>query len=63
MHEVDLYEGFILGHVYPQSLSGRALRGWHRLAGEPPAVAGIRALCAHVRELTERYVTPAVSSA
>jgi hypothetical protein len=61
LREVDLYEDFILGHVYPPTLRGQALRGWHRLAGEPPSVAGIRALCAFIRELTARYVTPAIS--
>ena len=60
--EVDLYQDFVLGHVYPPSLRGQALRGWHRLAGEPPGVTGTRALCARIRELTARYVLPAASS-
>ena len=60
LREVDLYEDFILGHVYPPSLGGRALRGWRRLAGEPPGITGIRALSAQIHELTERYVVPAI---
>jgi hypothetical protein len=59
LREVDLYEDFILGHVYPPSIGGRALQGWRRLVGEPAAITGIRTLCAQVRELAERYVVPA----
>jgi hypothetical protein len=59
LHEVDLYEDFILGHVYPPSLGGRLLRGWRHLVGEPATITGIRALCTQVRELAERYVMPA----
>jgi hypothetical protein len=62
LREVDLYEDFILGHVYPPSFSGQLLQGWHYLAGEPTGVAGIRTLCTRIRQLTERYVTPAASS-
>jgi hypothetical protein len=62
LHEVDLYRDFILGHLYPPTLGGQALRGWHRLVGAPSGAAGIRALCAYIRELTERYVTPAFSN-
>jgi hypothetical protein len=57
--EVDLYEDFILGHLYPPSLTGQALRGWHRLVGQPPGAAGIRELCSSIRELMARYVLPA----
>ena len=60
LREVDLYEDFILGHVYPPSLRGRTLRGWRRLAGEPAGITGIRALCSQIRELTKRYVLPAI---
>ena len=62
LSEVDLYEDFILGHVYPPSLRGQMLRGWHRLVGESPGVAEVRALCARIRELTARYLAPAASS-
>ena len=60
LHEVDLYEDFILGHVYAPSLGGRALRGWRRLVGEPAGISAIRALCAQIRELAERYVVPTI---
>jgi hypothetical protein len=62
LREVDLYEDFILGHAYPPSLRGQVLRGWRRLVGENPGVAGVRALCVRIRELTARYVVRAASS-
>jgi hypothetical protein len=62
LREVALYESFILGHVYPPTAWGRLFRAWRYLTGEPPEIAGIRSLCAHVRELVERYVTPAFAT-
>ncbi len=56
LREVDLYERFVLEHVYPPGLRGRAARAWRRLAGEAPGVREIRALCEHVRVLLRRYV-------
>ena len=56
LREVDLYEAFILGHVYPRTLRGRALRLWRRLAGEPAPVREIRALCARIRSLVRSHV-------
>jgi hypothetical protein len=62
LREVDRYEDFILGHAYPPSLGGQVLRGWRRLVGETPGVAGVRALCGRIRELTARYVVRAAAS-
>ena len=60
LREVDLYEAFILGHVYAPTAAGRALRLWRRLAGEPAPVRETRALCQRIRQLVARHVAPAL---
>jgi hypothetical protein len=59
--EVDLYEAFVLEHVYPPGARSRALRLAHRLRGEPPHVAAVRELVGRLRELVARWVVPALS--
>jgi hypothetical protein len=53
--EVDAYGRFILEHVYPPDLSGRALAAWRRLSGEPEPIRQVRALIARIRAIVERY--------
>lgn len=57
--EVDAYARFILEHVYPPGLGGRALRTWRRLVGEPVAIGEVRALLGRIRTLVARHMAPA----
>lgn len=56
--EVDAYGRFILDHVYPPGVRGRALRAWRTLVGEPAAIGEVRALLARIRALVARHMAP-----
>jgi hypothetical protein len=55
LRELELYEAFILSHVYPRGARGRALRLTHRLRGEPSHVRAVRELIGRLRGVLERF--------
>lgn len=60
LREVDLYWRNQVPRLYPET---RVARAWRRLRGRdhPAAADSIAALCARLRELSERFVVPALS--
>jgi hypothetical protein len=60
LREVELYWRHQFPRLYPET---RLARAWRRMRGRPhpPAADSIAALCERLRELTARYVVPALS--
>ena len=57
--EVDAYERFVLEHVYPPTLGGRALRALRAATGEPAPIREVRARVERIREQVARHLAPA----